>query len=190
MGQGHLEGIKSVINHLLKSGFNKVMCLNMREEPSIYYYLFIYYYYIVVFVNGEPISFRLENQLNENVDYFYGISAFDLERIENRLKNDIYEMSKERNNKITIYYQNSVMENNPKEIDIKPHCIKTLRQFYDYFSEKSDRIIYSRIPITDEIGPDDTDFDALVELLKSNEKTTAILCNCQVYNIYIYYLFL
>lgn len=41
MGQGHLEGIKSVINHLLKSGFNKVMCLNMREEPSIYY-LFIY----------------------------------------------------------------------------------------------------------------------------------------------------
>lgn len=51
MGQGHLEGIRAVINHLLKSGFNKVMCLNMREEPSIFiilhyfFCLLLYYFY-------------------------------------------------------------------------------------------------------------------------------------------------
>lgn len=44
MGQGHLEGIKSVINHLLKSGFNKVMCLNMREEPSILLFILLFIY--------------------------------------------------------------------------------------------------------------------------------------------------
>jgi len=155
---------------LEKKKYKRVVWINLREEPVIY-------------VGGMTFAPRDKDTLNINLEYLLGIEGLDLEAMEGRLKADIIASSKEQKGKFTYYTQNATMGNDLQEMTIIPgsNSLKTLREMYDELRmDYKFNVDYYRIPITDELAPEEKDFDELITVLKETMPNTSVVFNCQM----------
>ncbi|PRP89336.1 hypothetical protein PROFUN_02210 [Planoprotostelium fungivorum] len=155
--------------------FNRLVWINLREEPVIY-------------IDGIPYAPRDRSTLNVNLEHLIGIEGYDLEKMEQRLKADITAKAKAEENKIEIVRQNEKMENVRETLTYTPGTIFTPKEIYTRIGEIIP-VQYARVPITDECAPQERDFEELVFLLKdlvliTNSSITdtkvAVIFNCQM----------
>jgi len=177
VGQCHLNGLEFLSKDLKSKGHNKVLWFNMREEP-------------VVFLSGQACAPRSTDNMNENVDYLTSIEGFELERMEKRLCEECIEAaSKADSKKLSVFYQNASGGNDDKPSSCEKATSMPVKGAYDWLKNKQDgaSIIYERVPIQDELAPEEADFDQLVMSLKDvacasaeSAKEVALVFNCQM----------
>jgi len=169
VGQPTLNGARSVLQSVVDTReYEFVIWINLREEP-------------VTYLNNQPFAPRDPETLNINLEHLIGIEGLDLETMEARMKGDIKESLYLHGNDFKYYFQNKDMRNELFHVKIDPNEVKTPREFFSILT--SDKIIdmdYFRIPITDELAPEEKDFDDLIETLQDKPQTAAIVFNCQM----------
>eukprot|EP01135_Chromosphaera_perkinsii_P003656 Nk52_evm35s250 gene=Nk52_evmTU35s250 len=159
------SGIKKVCDHVKGLGYKKILWASMREEP-------------VVFVKDLPYAPREHGKLNDNVDYLLGINGHELERMEQRMKQDVIE--KFHDGKFKYFHQLKDMSNEERTIEFKKDEVCTLRETYVKLVKEGYKVTYRRIPIQDECPPDSHALDSLINLVKRADKDTALIFNCQM----------
>eukprot|EP00127_Corallochytrium_limacisporum_P002023 Clim_evm11s99 gene=Clim_evmTU11s99 len=156
VNQCSADGVAWVVQHLRENlHLNKVVWVNLREEP-------------VVYINGLPHSPREPAELNTNVEYLLGIEGRELEKMERRLKYDIVDAAAEDpNNMFPTVVQNLKMENVMKMVPIaSKDAVRTVRDIYrDIARRSSNSVTYVRIPIQDESAPEEKDFQEIYNLM-------------------------
>jgi protein-tyrosine phosphatase/nucleoside diphosphate kinase len=199
MGQSTKSGIQTVLAHIgLKGGYEKIVCLNMREEP-------------VLFLDGLPVAPRIEGHLNDNILHLGGIDGDEIALMEKKFQEEVLELlgrssgfaaeapaaggetssSADENSSpppespFVIYHQRKDMSNYPKEIkwssdEPLKNRVETLPQVYAQLG-CAVPLVYHRIPITDENAPSIEALDALVDVMRSNlDSYPAFVANCQM----------
>ncbi|DBA03299.1 TPA: hypothetical protein N0F65_011658, partial [Lagenidium giganteum] len=183
------EGIKDVAMYM-KQNFDRVIWINLREEAVIY-------------VGGRPFVIREPDNLLNNVEY-PGIEVDEIIAIEYQVKKEIQDRLRKANG--LFMYWNEPREFVSEEIieHINPdEEIKTLGEIYEEVCDDTGYDVkYARIPVSDEVAPEEKDLDDMVRLLvpafmeemglrptdetdtlnvvDKPSKKTAVVCNCQM----------
>ncbi|TMW60709.1 hypothetical protein Poli38472_000751 [Pythium oligandrum] len=184
------DGIRDIAQHCLRNGFERAICINLREEAVIY-------------VSGRPFVIRHPDRLMENVEY-PGIEVSEIMDIEHKVKEEIQSRVQRANGLFMFWHEPVEFKNEEKIEHINPHQdIKTLNEIYEEVAEESGfDLRYARIPVSDETAPEEKDLDDMVRLLLpafteefgleiredqvtaseevSAQKRTAVFCNCQM----------
>jgi len=167
-GQPSHEGLIKALGHLEQVGFEKVLWVNLREEP-------------VTYMNGTPFAPRDRETLNINLDHLIGIEGMDLEHMEQRMKADLIRKAHLNNYNLEYAAQDKQMNNQIKHMLLNSKMVFTPKELFGMVSKEQDVLVeYFRIPITDECAPEEKDFDELVNTLKDTTPTTGIVFNCQM----------
>lgn len=165
-GQPTIEGIKKVLDEAGAKD-KEARWINLREEPVIY-------------IDGKPHSMRLKSEATENLKQ-PGISAEDLNKQEQDLKQDLINKAKENGGYITIHdevkNEKGKFEIVERKIKVTEDNIKTTEEVFKDL-EKDYKVKYDRVPITDEQDPEKKDVDKLVDILKNDEPGKAVIFNC------------
>lgn len=175
------EGMMNVLDLLPRYSENisTVRWACLREEP-------------VVYVNGRPFVLRDLSKAFENLEYT-GINTKRVEAMEKQLKIDILKEAENFNGRILLHGE--AADGSLLEIweHVTDETVKTTRELYQDAltafvmkqaeisdSHKSMKLIYSRVPITDEQAPSIKTFEWFVKNVESATAGHFFLCNCQM----------
>eukprot|EP00033_Pygsuia_biforma_P004146 GCRY01004549.1.p1 GENE.GCRY01004549.1~~GCRY01004549.1.p1 ORF type:complete len:585 (+),score=160.20 GCRY01004549.1:98-1852(+) len=163
-----LETIPSATELLssTQGNFRNIVWVNLRAEP-------------VLFINDLPFAPRDPYSLDINLDYLIGIQKYDLERLEVRLKADVLEHVRTTDGVLDYVHQERT-GNVWRRQKTKSSQIATILEAYKSLRLEHYPVLYARIPISDELAPDEKDFDALVDLIIRARKDCAFIFNCQM----------
>ncbi|KAJ3193150.1 hypothetical protein HK101_005337 [Irineochytrium annulatum] len=178
VAQPTIQGMKSVVKCLTTEDerlpnfstpkCKKVCWINLREEPICY-------------INGQPHVLRDENITLRNIKSYSGISPSRLEQIESRLKEDVIGELKTFDNRVLLHGESADKLTLPMWEDCQAENVLTVRDVIEVLRQDGLVIDFHRVPVTAEQAPDDSDFDALVQILTHLDlSSTAIVLNCQV----------
>eukprot|EP01114_Cavostelium_apophysatum_P013555 TRINITY_DN3308_c0_g1_i1.p1 TRINITY_DN3308_c0_g1~~TRINITY_DN3308_c0_g1_i1.p1 ORF type:complete len:477 (-),score=140.48 TRINITY_DN3308_c0_g1_i1:41-1471(-) len=170
LGQPTIPALRVILDRLTKEySFKSVVWINLREEP-------------VCYIDGQSYSPREPDTLNINLEYLIGIEGQDLEAMEQRIKADIKAKAfASGDSAFSYYYQTKDMKNELQNAVLTASRIQTpIEVFTNTQRETKIPMEYFRIPITDELAPEENDFDDIVAVLKFCTPHTAIVCNCQM----------
>eukprot|EP00931_Biecheleriopsis_adriatica_P077155 TRINITY_DN50774_c0_g1_i1.p1 TRINITY_DN50774_c0_g1~~TRINITY_DN50774_c0_g1_i1.p1 ORF type:complete len:441 (+),score=99.75 TRINITY_DN50774_c0_g1_i1:53-1375(+) len=175
VGQAGVEGHLNVVKRMLETeGVDKVMWLNMREEP-------------IIFINGLPYCVKDRKKPFGNQEST-GIDTVIVERIEDDLVQEILAESKRYGGKILLHG-----ETKPASTElaawgeaycywetVTPESVMTVRSVADKLIAEGYPLVFHRVPITDENTPELKDFDQLLQCLASADPSTGLIFNCQL----------
>ncbi|KDO20602.1 hypothetical protein SPRG_12958 [Saprolegnia parasitica CBS 223.65] len=170
-------GIVDVLAHLRDVlGHRRVIWINLREE-------------VVLYVAGKPYAVRKRDDVFHNVEY-PGIEVDEITAIEATLKTELIAKVQASNGLFMHLCEPQPLITAERFDAIQPETdIKTLEEVYAAAKHQGFDVRYARIPVSDEIAPEEKDLDDLVRLLvpifraeKSGavDGHTAIVCNCQM----------
>ncbi|CAO3608947.1 unnamed protein product [Cunninghamella echinulata] len=195
--QPTIEGFRSVMKRLLhdhRAHNNKILWINLREEPIIY-------------INSIPYVLRDRYFTLRNTRAYKGITGARLEQLEERLKEDVIREIKNSNSRILLHGEDREGNVIPLWEDVNPDDVKTVREVMemvaaditglnlndigedtadnensnDQQQKQQTCLEYRRLPVTAEKAPDWVDFDELRLLIgNSCSSNTSIVLNCQV----------
>ncbi|KAJ1539576.1 hypothetical protein HK405_012731, partial [Cladochytrium tenue] len=112
---------------------------------------------------------------------YSGVTAYRLEQIEFRLKEDITTELRAFDNKVLVHVESDESKIVAKWEDCLPQNVLTLREVIESLQREDDPIELFRVPVTAEEAPDDTDYDCILQILsKIDLKDTAIVVGVEV----------
>ncbi|RKP01076.1 hypothetical protein CXG81DRAFT_12437 [Caulochytrium protostelioides] len=178
----------AALEHLLTEIPGKVVWINLREEPLIY-------------IGGLPFVLRDEHATLRNIKSYAGVTSLRLERMESHLKTDCLTEAARFDNRILVHDETS----DGKILAYWRACgqaagqngqargggggsgggdadVLTLLEVMTSGlvpSLSSQLIRFARLPITAEHPPDESDCDALLEMMTSYGPDTHFIVNCQ-----------
>merc|ERR1712236_1406 len=161
-GQPTLTGFENAINKAcgdLYPKTNKIIWLNMRQEP-------------IVYVNGNPICARPPNKIGEYAelgdvtrDAVKADEEEFLRVIEGRVKNADGKLK--------------YLDVSKKEHEVEAKTVITLSQVIENLKEKFPGLVHMRIPICNSAAPLEKDFDTLCATLQGSAVNSPVIVNCQ-----------
>ena len=172
--QPTVEGIENTLRQVGSSG-QKIVWTNTREEPVIY-------------IKGRPFNLRKLDDRFRNLDQ-KGIEPEKLEEMENKLRDEILDESKNNGGYLLVqdevkYFDNvqnrERYEVVPRKVKITEDDVKTTRQVFDEMRDNGFNVDYARVPITDEKRPQEEDFDALVDRVRAQGPDAQFVFNCHM----------
>ncbi|KAJ1570068.1 hypothetical protein HK096_003163 [Nowakowskiella sp. JEL0078] len=171
VAQPSVSGISSILA-LLKchpmSGLNSdsptCIWLSAREEP-------------IVYINNKPFVLREEQTPFQNRTNYQGISAERLERLEERLKDDVAREA-ERCGGLVLVHD----ESNGRVVPTWTcaDLLQTSREVFDEFRAKGYRVKYFRLPISPEQAPEDRYLDDYLDIIRATKSEDPLVFNCGV----------
>ncbi|KAI8143663.1 inositol hexakisphosphate-domain-containing protein [Fennellomyces sp. T-0311] len=190
VAQPTVIGIRTVLRELWETARprnEKIMWINLREEPIIY-------------INNIPYVLRDRYFTLRNIRVYKGITGARLEQLEERLKEDIINEIKDNNGQILLHGEDAYGNVQASVEEVDENDIRTVREVmkmeayqvyqemtngdeYPEYTEETvnEYLTYYRVPITAEKCPEWNDFDELRQLItRSDLSNTAIMMNCQI----------
>eukprot|EP00760_Papus_ankaliazontas_P023233 PhM_4_TR1995/c0_g1_i1/m.8966 len=149
--------------------------INLREEP-------------IMFVHDRPFVFRDLQTPYVNVE-ITGIESQSIERIEERLRDDVLEEARECDGNVLLHDESRPCELCGVWEQVTEDSVRTIRSLYDGHRRSGARVEFHRIPVTDEMSPEHKDFDVLVEtllphvreaMLQAATRRVSFVFNCQM----------
>ncbi|XP_047324882.1 paladin-like [Impatiens glandulifera] len=163
-----IDGIRSVIRRICSSNDARpVLWHNMREEPVIY-------------INGKPFVLREVERPYKNMLEYTGIDRERVERMENRLKDDILRESNKYDGAIMVIHETDDGKIFDTWEQVSADSIQTPLDVFSSLEGEGFPIKYARMPITDGKAPKSSDFDEMAQNISSASKDTAFVFNCQM----------
>ncbi|KAH9319094.1 hypothetical protein KI387_020863 [Taxus chinensis] len=163
-----VDGIRAVIHQIGGTkGGRPVLWHNMREEPVIY-------------INGKPFVLREVERPYKNMLEYTGIDRERVERMEARLKEDIFREAERYAGAIMVTHEADDGQIYHAWEAVNSHVVQTPLEVFKGLELEGFPIEYARVPITDGKAPKSSDFDALAMKISSASKNTAFVFNCQM----------
>ncbi|KAI7898613.1 inositol hexakisphosphate-domain-containing protein [Cokeromyces recurvatus] len=134
-----------------------------REEPLIY-------------LNGNPYVLRNYADPLQNMAAFLGINTSRLEKLEERLKQDVIKEAKTMGGLILVHQE--LADGTIVPCFIAADQVQTPKELFEEFQKLNYRLKYFRIPICPEQAPEDNYFDEYVRIIKSLKPTDPLIFNC------------
>lgn len=176
VGQAGVRGHTNVVKRVLEtSGVDKVMWLNMREEP-------------IIFLNGKPYCVKDRKKPFSNQEAT-GIDTTIVETVEEGLAREIIEESKRFGGKILLHGETKPPAGSGLAAFGKAYCywekvsvesVVTVRSVANNLIAEGLPLVFHRVPITDENAPELKDFDQVLKCLSSADNATGLVFNCQL----------
>ncbi|CAK4112674.1 unnamed protein product [Aphanomyces euteiches] len=153
------QGIHDVLQHLKSIGHTKAIWINLREE-------------VVMYVGAE----------------YPGIEVNEITAIEAKLKKElIAKVTKSNGLFMHLHEPREYVTEESFDVISPERDVLTLEETYQAVCRAGYDVRYARIPVSDEIAPEEKDLDDLVRLLGpiftseiGSDNPTAIICNCQM----------
>lgn len=176
VAQPTVHGLREVIRTLLSERPERILWINLREEPIIY-------------INGIPYVLRDRAFTLRNLRAYKGITGLRMEQLEERLKEDVIREVTQCGGRILLHGENKDgnVLSSWEEVDVQD--IMTVREVMasvateinqlaevEEDGELSSLLEYHRVPITAEKAPEWRDFDDLRSLVTNVDLSkTAII---------------
>merc|ERR1712168_1360731 len=173
-GQPTEEGVIKVlekINKLDEGTPQKIIWFNMRKEPVIY-------------VNGQPCSPRYPDDLHKGLEIDFPVE--ELENLQFHYLNHLSQLVEEDPAKSVMVHRDKGFCENPMEREdieeaIKVDSLKEVKTVYDNLKEQGfPDLVYSRCPVNEDRAPNEECFDILIEALKNEPASTAVVFSDQM----------
>ncbi|KAF6255732.1 inositol hexakisphosphate-domain-containing protein [Scenedesmus sp. NREL 46B-D3] len=162
-----VRGLRNVMDVLgAAQGQRGVLWHNMREEPVLY-------------INGKPYVVRESDQPFRNVEYT-GIDRSRVEDMEARLKRDVLREAARYEQHILVTEEDDDMNVIDVWEPVTESDVQTPMEVYQELVEDGYNVDYTRVPITDEKAPKDSDFELLIQRLWNVPPDAALVFNCQM----------
>ncbi len=166
-GQPTIEGIKQVLKETGADpggSSKKAIWTNMREESVIY-------------INGRPHNLRKMNKWYSNMEKT-GISGEDVEKTEQKLKQEILKEAKANGGKILLHEEDKDGNVKARWVKVDESGVKTTKEVFDDLKKQGYNVDYKRIPVSDEKRPEAKDVDEVVNRLKDVDPDSPLIFNC------------
>ncbi|KAJ3046238.1 hypothetical protein HDV00_000050 [Rhizophlyctis rosea] len=167
VAQPTVSGISTILTllncHPNTEGEMSTIWFSSREEPIIY-------------LNRKPFVLRDSEHPLTNIRTYSGISASRLERMEDRLKEDVLREATRWNGLLLVHDELEDGKVIPTWMAIDE--IQTPREVFESFRSKGYRVKYVRIPISPEQAPEDRYLDEYVSVIKQSKISDALIFNC------------
>lgn len=176
LAQPEANAVEPILHHINRpdKDCNNCVWINVREEPLVY-------------IDGVPFVLRDPYASLRNIRVYSGISADRIERMEERLAEDLQdEAEKYENRQLLVHYESvnnsdGEDEEGPRQLNAKWISVKSVHTPKEVFS--SFDMKYVRLPVTSEDAWGPSDIDCLVQLMideKKNDCETAFIFNDQM----------
>lgn len=178
-GQPSLDGLRKLLEGLQEEGVDKVMWINVRDEP-------------VVYIKDASFSPRDERALNRALN-FPELNSEKLNELEERLNERIRKDATLQGNLINYVQEEAagpasadklpdVRSNNNVTVEVKEkEEIKSVPQVFTMLEEDEDfSVSFNRVPLFDDKSPSVSMFDEVFNVLKEADSSTGIVFNCQM----------
>merc|ERR1712133_244981 len=162
-GQPTLTGFENAINKAcgdLYPKTNKIIWLNMRQEP-------------IVYVNGNPICARPPNKIGEYAE-LGNVTRDSVKKDEEEFFRVVEGRAKGNDGKLKY------VDVNKKETEIEVKELFTLSQVIEGLKEKFPGLVHMRIPVCNSAAPTESDFDTVCKTLQGSAVNCPVIVNCQV----------
>merc|ERR1711973_362624 len=162
-GQPTLAGFENAINKAcgdLYPKTNKIIWLNMRQEP-------------IVYVNGNPICARPPNKIGEYAE-LGDVTRDSVKKDEEEFFRVVEGRAKGNDGKLKY------VDVNKKETEIEVKELFTLSQVIEGLKEKYPGLVHMRIPVCNSAAPTESDFDTVCKTLQGSAVNCPVIVNCQV----------
>ncbi|KIY98140.1 hypothetical protein MNEG_9823 [Monoraphidium neglectum] len=162
-----VRGVRNVLDAVGSAkGGRRVLWHNLREEPVLY-------------INGKPYVVREADQPFCNLEYT-GIDRSRVEDMEARLKVDVLTEAALFDNHILVTEEDDDMQVVDQWEPVTEADVQTPLEVYRELKADGYDVEYTRLPITDEKAPKDSDFEVFVRRLWNVPPSTALIFNCQM----------
>merc|ERR1712001_402265 len=162
-GQPTAAGVEAAINKAcgdLYPKTNKIIWLNMRQEP-------------IVYVNGNPICARPPNKIGEYAE-LGNVTRDSVKKDEEEFFRVVEGRAKGNDGKLKY------VDVNKKETEIEVKELFTLSQVIEGLKEKYPGLVHMRIPVCNSAAPTESDFDTVCKTLQGSAVNCPVIVNCQV----------
>ena len=145
----------------------------MREEPVLY-------------VNGQPYVLREAERPFKNLQEYRGIGAERLELMEQRLKEDVLREAEAFHGRVLVSREEPLpgstmtVVTEVHEVVQGPAAVMTAREMAIALVAEGYLLTYHRVPLTDDMAPRASDFDAFYKVLRHADPDAPIVFNCQM----------
>lgn len=145
----------------------------MREEPVLY-------------INGQPYVLREAERPFKNLQEYRGIGAERLELMEQRLKEDVLREAAAFHGRVLVSREEPLpgstmtMVTEVHEVVQGPAAVMTAREMAIALVAEGYLLTYHRVPLTDNMAPCASDFDAFYKVLRHADPDAPIVFNCQM----------
>lgn len=141
----------------------------------------------VIYVEGQPFTARRSAKLNEN-DLVPGITGHKVQVLETSMKHSLQEQLAKTEDTFLYWNEFTLNENDLVSCKVNRDKVLTLPELYESpaivnSNSLIQSVTYRRIPIERENAPENSDFEAIVELIRSSiasDSETAFVFNCQM----------
>merc|ERR1711931_360226 len=150
-GQPTIAGFENAINKAcgdLYPKTNKIIWLNMRQEP-------------IVYVNGNPICARPPNKIGECAE-LGNVTRDSVKKDEEEFFRVVEGRAKGNDGKFKY------VDVNKKESEIEVKELATLSQVIEGLKEKYPGLVHMRIPVCNSAAPIESDFDTVCKTLQGS----------------------
>lgn len=162
-GQPTIAGFEAALNKACGETYpktNKIIWLNMRQEP-------------VVYINGSPYCARPPNKIGEYAE-LGDVTRQTVKKDEEEFVKVIEGRAKGADGKIKYY------DVNKKEGEVEVKELTTLSLVIESLKEKFPGLVHVRIPICNSASPYEGDFDTICNALQGSAVNCPVIVNCQV----------
>merc|ERR1712168_1209371 len=162
-GQPTIAGFENALNKAcgdLYPKTNKIIWLNMRQEP-------------IVYVNGNPICARPPNKIGEYAE-LGNVTRDSVKKDEEEFFRVVEGRAKGNDGKLKY------VDVNKKETEIEVKELFTLSQVIEGLKEKYPGLVHMRIPVCNSAAPTESDFDTVCKTLQGSAVNCPVIVNCQV----------
>merc|ERR1712236_208513 len=162
-GQPTLTGFENAINKAcgdLYPKTNKIIWLNMRQEP-------------IVYVNGNPICARPPNKIGEYAE-LGNVTRDSVKKDEEEFMRVVEGRAKGNDGKLKY------VDVNKAEHEVEVKELTTLSLVIEGLKEKFPGLVHQRIPVCNSAAPTEADFDTLCKTLEGSAVNCPVIVNCQV----------
>ena len=142
-----------------------VIWFSTREEPLVY-------------LNGKPYVLREEQSPKQNIKTYAGISTVRLEQMEVRLRDDIAKEMANNNGLLLVH--DELDDGTIVPCWVSPQSLQTPKEVFQEFQQQGYRLIYSRLPISQEQRPEDRYLDEYIDVIRNTNPKSALVFNCGV----------
>ena len=162
-GQPTIAGFENAINKAcgeLYPKTNKIIWLNMRQEP-------------IVYVNGNPICARPPNKIGEYAE-LGDVTRESVKKDEEEFIRVIEGKAKGNDGKLKY------VEVDKKEHEVEVKELTTLSLVIEGLKEKFPGLVHMRIPVCNSAAPTENDFDTVCKTLQGSAEIGRASCRERV----------
>jgi len=164
-GQPTLDALRRLNDTLTEAGFDKIVNVNLREDPVIY-------------VNQQPFSPRDRKTLNTPIVLDSSLNPANIKDLEERMSANA-KFAVKRKGGLHDYYEelytnpeqpNECTGNDAKTIEVKDAAeIRSVSGVFEFLGEEDVAFEYQRIPISKDKAPSFAAFDSICATVRGLE---------------------